>query len=146
MSILSKTLSIVLALMSLGTLNAAIADELKPWDQTNVLKISDDLSSASRRLQIECRSSPPKYFEETSGQHLMFRYHVRHFLSISYKLNNALEDGAGKDETQPLFEVLANMKDDLNGYANTPGGPWLAVQKAVKNVDMYLTQLEGYYE
>jgi len=146
MNIASKMTCTVVAVFAIFLINPAVASESKPWSQSEVLKISDDLTNASRQLQIECRASPPKYLEQTRGRHLEFRYHVRHFLSVSSKLNNELEDGAQKDETQPLYEVLAGMEKNLNDYANTPTGAWIPVQNAVKDVEKYLTELGEYYK
>jgi hypothetical protein len=145
MNNISKLVGAAFAVLIMTVVNPALADGVKAWSESEVLAISDELSTAARKLRVECRNSPPTYFEETSGGHLEFRYHVRHFLGVSYRLNNALEDGAGREETKPIYDTLAGMKEGLNHYANKPGGAWIAVQHAVENVDKYLTQLDTYY-
>jgi hypothetical protein len=145
MSNISKVLAPLFAALVLVSINPVMAEGTKSWNDLEVLSISDELSKAAQELRVECRNSPPKYFEETSGQHLKFRYHVRHFRSVALELNDALEDGRGKDGTSPMYETLAGMRKDLTGYAETPGGPWLAVQQAVAEVDKQLTRLDPYY-
>jgi hypothetical protein len=135
----------LLALIMVSVINPVLADEAKVWDQEQVLHISDELSRAARKLKVECRNSPPKYFDEGTGRHSEFRYHVRHFVWVAYRLNNTLEDGAGQEETKPLYNTLAGMKEGFNTYANMPGGAWVGVDRAVENVDKYLTQLGVYY-
>jgi len=142
---LSKVLTSLFAVFILTSVNATIAETTKTWNEQEVLSISDNLSNAARRLRVECRSSPPKYFEETSSFHLVFRYHVRHFLSVAYQLNNALEDGQGEAATYPMYQTLAGMRGDLTDYAQMKGGAWVPVQKAVAEVDKHLTALGAYY-
>ena len=145
MNNLPKVLATMFAALTFMFFNPAMAEGTKPWNDSEVLSLSDDLANAARRLRVECRSSPPKYFEETTGRHLEFRYHVRHFLGVSYELNNALEDGKGKIGTYPMYETLAGMRKDLNGYAQVRGGAWIPVQNAVAEVDKHLTELGAYY-
>lgn len=145
MNNLSKALISLLAMLVLMSINPAMAEVNKSWNDSEVLSISDELSTAARKLRVECRSSPPKYSEEISDRHLAFRYHVRHFLSVSSELNNALEDGRGKNGTKPMYETLAGMRKDLKGYAEMTGGAWIPVQRAVADVDKYLTILGAYY-
>ena len=141
----SKLLGGSLAVLMILVINPVLADGPKSWDQADVLQISDELSKAARKLKVECRNSPPKYFDEVTGRHMEFKYHVRHFLWVSYRLNNTLEDGAGREETEPLYNTLAGMEEGFNTYANMPGGAWIAVDRAVENVDKYLSQLSAYY-
>lgn len=145
MNRISNVFASFFAAFILMTINPAMAEGIKPWSESEVLSLSDELFSAARRLRIECRSSPPKFFDESSGRHIAFQYHVRHFLSVSTELNNALEEGKGKIETLPIYETLTGMRKDLTGYAEMPGGAWIPVQKAVAEVDKNLTGLGAYY-
>jgi hypothetical protein len=145
MKILSRVMTSLFTVLVLTSVNSALAEQAKLWNETKVLSISDDLSNAARRLRVECRSSPPKYNEFTSNYHLVFRYHVRHFSSVAYQLNTALEDGKGEVETYPMYKTLAGMKNDLTGYAEMTGGAGIPVQKAVTEVEKHLTALGAYY-
>ncbi len=145
MNNMSKLVGAMFAVLIMSVANPASAEVAKAWSEPEVLAISDDLSNAARRLKVDCRKAPSTYFAEQSGRHLEFRYHVRHFLWVSYRLNNALEDGAGREETRPIYDTLDGMKEELSRYANMPRGPWTVVQQAVENVDKYLTQLDAYY-
>jgi len=145
MNSISKLVGTMFAVLIMAIVNPAFAEGAKAWSESEVLAISDELSDAARRLKVECRKSPPTNFEDFNNLHLEFRYHVRHFLWVSYQLNNALEDGAGREETRPIYDTLDGMKEELTRYANMPGGAWSAVQRAVENVDKYLTQLDTYY-
>jgi len=145
MKVLSNVLTSLFAVFVMTSVSPAMAETTKTWNEQEVLSISDNLSNAARRLRVECRSSPPKYFEETSSFHLVFRYHVRHFVSVAYQLNNALEDGQGEAATYPIYQTLAGMRSDLTGYAQMKGGAWPPVQKAVAEVDKYLIELGAYY-
>ena len=141
-----KLLCTICAALILTVFNPAMAGEMKQWDASKVLEISDELSDAARRLQIECRTSPPKYVDQESGSpHVIFRYHVRHFMSVSRILNNALEDGHGREKTKPMYDTLAVMRSDLTSYANRPGGAWPKVQRAVEQVVTRLSELGQYY-
>jgi hypothetical protein len=145
MKVKSKLLGGLLAGFMMLVINPVLADGPKDWDQADILQISDELSKAARKLRVECRNSPPKYFDEGTGRHIEFKYHVRHFAWVANQLNNTLEDGAGRDETEPLYNTLAGMEEGFNAYANIPGGAWRAVDRAVENVNEHLSQLSAYY-
>ena len=141
----SKIFGALIAVLMMAVINPVLANESKVWDQEQVLHISDELSKAARKLKVECRNSPPNYSDAGTGRHSEFRYHVRHFVWVANRLNNTLEDGAGHEETKPLYNTLAGMKAGFNTYANMPGGAWIGVDRAVANVNKYLTQLGVYY-
>ena len=127
---------------------SAFSAEMKPWDGQAVLKLSDQLYSASRKLNAECRASP-KYtggLSSTSGDHIEFRYHVRHFMSVTRDLSDSLESGADKAKTQPIYNEAVEIMGDLQKYA---GGlkpkAWPLVVNAVSDADAILHQLGAYY-
>jgi hypothetical protein len=145
-SVRYRTTYLIIALLILG-IAPVIRAEVKPWNASDVLQLSDDLFAAARRLAIECRTSPPRYDDtgDSSG-HLEFRYHVRHFMSVSNDLSQALEDGKSMVETQPIFKTLINMMPELKRYSEKKaGGPWPVVSKAVMKVDGIVEQLAPYY-
>jgi hypothetical protein len=132
-------------LLFLG-MHPAIGAELKSWNPQDALQLADSLQSASRQLSIECRESPPQYTNESTSGHFAFRYHVRHFSSVANDLTEALEAGKSKEETQPIFDTLAGIMDDLKVYSQKKaGGPWPVVSSAVMKADGILTQLGNYY-
>mgnify|MGYP003422728663 CR=1 FL=1 len=113
----------------------ALGAELKPWNSQDVLQLSDVLYSAARQLSIECRESPPQYTN-----------HVRHFSSVANDLSQALEEGRSREETQPIFDTLIAIMNDLKVYSQKKaGGPWPVVSKAVLTADGILTKLGDYY-
>lgn len=126
----------------------ALSAEMKPWDGQAALELSDQLYSASRKLNAECRASP-KYTGSMSSDatgHLEFRYHVRHFMSVTRELSESLERGANKAETQPIYNEAVEIMGDLQKYA---GGPkptaWTLVVNAASDADAILKQLGAYY-
>ena len=124
----------------------ALGAELKPWNSQDVLQLSDVLYSAARQLSIECRESPPQYTNESTSGHFAFRYHVRHFSSVANDLSQALEEGRCREETQPIFDTLIAIMNDLKVYSQKKaGGPWPVVSKAVLTADGILTKLGDYY-
>lgn len=124
----------------------ALGAEPKPWNPQDVLQLSDVLYSAARQLNIECRESPPQYTNESTSGHFAFRYHVRHFSSVANDLSQALEEGRSKEETQPIFNTLIEIMNDLKEYSQKKaGGPWPVVSKAVLQADGILTKLGDYY-
>jgi hypothetical protein len=144
-SVRNRTIYLIIILMALGVAPLVRA-EVKPWNASAVLQLSDDLFAAARQLSIECRMSPPKYDDASSSGHLEFRYHVRHFVSVANDLSQALEDGKSMLETQPIFETLKSMMPELKRYSDKKtGGPWPVVSKSVVNVDDIVEELAPYY-
>ena len=146
-SSISKTIPYCIALLFVIVMPAFSA-EMKPWDGQAVLELSDQLYSASRKLNAECRASP-KYTGGTSGGltgHTEFRYHVRHFMSVTRDLSDSLESGADKAKTQPIYNESVEIMGDLKKYA---GGlkptAWPLVVNAVSDADAILHQLGAYY-
>tara|TARA_R110002110_G_scaffold12718_3_gene60894 strand:- start:58002 stop:58454 length:453 start_codon:yes stop_codon:yes gene_type:complete len=142
----TQAISIFLAFMALSMVPTAYAAE-REWDQTSVLQISDKLVSAARRLHIECRTSPPDYLaSEGSYNHIDFKYHVRHFLSVAYDLSEAIENGDGERETRPIYKELTNILVDLHRYAGGKRSQaWPLVDNAVAKVSSILDDLNTYY-
>lgn len=126
----------------------ALSAEMKPWDGQAALKLADQLYSASRKLNAECRASA-KYTGSMSTDasgHLEFRYHVRHFMSVTRDLSESLESGANKAETQPIYDESVEIMGDLQKYA---GGlkptAWPLVVNAVSDAEAIQHQLGAYY-
>ena len=118
----------------------AFGAEMKPWDGQQALSLAEDLYSASRDLNKECRQSP-KYGLDSTGpnSHLEFRYHVKHFVSVTRQLVEALENGESRAETQPIYDESVQIINDLNRYAggeNPIAWPLVvnATSKAGKNL------------
>jgi len=145
MDSMTKMFAFIFIGLMLFTLNPAMAEGSKGWNDSQILSVSDELAKAALKLRVECRRSPPKYFEQTTGRHIEFRYHVRHFLSVSVELSNALEDGRGKASTYPMYATLASMRNDLNRYSEAQDGAWLPVEHAVAEVNKHLSELTKYY-
>ena len=143
----SKTIHYCIALLFF-VMMPAFSAETKPWDGQAALKLSDQLYSASRKLNTECRASP-KYtgsMSTDSSGHLEFRYHVRHFMSVTRELSESLESGADKAQTQPIYNESVKIMGDLKKYA---GGlqptAWPLVVNAISDAEAIQHQLGAYY-
>lgn len=143
----SKTIPYCIALLFF-VMMPAFSAETKPWDGPAALELSDQLYSASRKLNSECRQSPG-YTGSTapsSSGHLEFRYHVRHFMSVTRDLSESLESGADKAETKPIYDESVAIMHDLKKYAGGQNpAAWPLVVNAVSNADAILLQLGAYY-
>lgn len=138
---------LLFAILHMGITPAMGAEQIK-WNPADVLHLSDELFSASRHLSIECRQTPPRYTEANTGggDHLAFRYHVRHFMSVANDLSEALEESQGRAETQPIYDALVEIMKDLQRYSEkTASGAWPAVSKAVVKADDVLAKIGAYY-
>lgn len=142
----NHTISLYIALL-LFAITPVMGAELKPWNAPDALQLSDDLYSAARRLNIECRTSPPNYLDqEGDSGHTVFRYHVRHFMDVVRDLYRALEDGKSQAETQPIYDTSVAIIDDLKVYAvDNPKGAWPMVTNAVLKAEGILAHLGAYY-
>ncbi|MCP5129940.1 MAG: hypothetical protein H6985_10200 [Pseudomonadales bacterium] len=124
----------------------AFGAELKPWNSQEALQLSDSLYSASRKLNAECRQSPPKYLDEGTSGHTEFRYHVRHFMSVTRDLSESLENGANQAETQPIYAESVEILSDLKKYAGGQNPKaWPQVVNAVSKAESILNQLGAFY-
>ena len=139
------TINYFIALLLL-VMMPAFGAETKPWDNQEALQLSDNLYASSRKLNSECRQSPPKYLDEGTSGHIEFRYHVRHFMSVTRDLSESLESGASQAETQPIYSEAVEIMADLKKYAGGKNPKaWVQVVTAVSNAESILTQLGAFY-
>ena len=124
----------------------AFGAESNPWDSQEALQLSDNLYASSRKLNAECRQSPGKYLDEGSSGHIEFRYHVRHFMSVTRDLSESLESGANQVETQPIYAESVEIMGDLKNYAGGKNPKaWPQVVTAVSKAESILNQLGALY-
>jgi len=87
---------------------AAQSAELATWDQENITAIAGDLAQASQELRDALRSeaAPTVGGRPVRRAFFALREEVHILASASRRLQNALAEGAGLDETYPTYRKL----------------------------------------
>jgi hypothetical protein len=94
-------------LVSLLALAASAQAQLQPWDQAKVTELAKQLETSTNDLYQAFRRQPqPTLGSAQRKPYFRLRHEVRQLRREARSLSNALQGGAGLDETQPSFESL----------------------------------------
>ncbi len=81
--------------------------ELAVWNQEKVTAIADEVSQASQALLGALRRQPPRSVGQPGVREFWrLRDEVQAIVSSSRRLHNALSQGAGMEETYPIYRRL----------------------------------------
>jgi len=100
---------ILVALVGTALLTAATpaVAELTPWNQEQVTAVAAELAEATRDLRRTMRRQPGKTLGQP-GRRAYFRLRdeLGSIESASARLSRALADGAGREETFPIYRRM----------------------------------------
>ncbi len=106
---MARSTTTILSLLLAATLVAAsdARAELAKWNQAKVTAAAEELAQATVALRDGLRSKPPPTLGQ-GGRRAFWalREEVRGLVSASRRLQRALADGAGMEETYPTFRRL----------------------------------------
>ena len=94
--------------VALAGASAAQGAELATWDQEKVTAIAGDISQAAQELRDALSKEPVPTIGGRPGRRAFFalREEVHFLASASRRLHNVLGEGAGLDETYPIYRKL----------------------------------------
>ena len=100
--------STTLVLLTLVLLAAPDARaELAAWNQEKVTAIADDVSQAAQALRGALRRKPPRSLGQPGVRAFWrLRDEMQVIVSSSRRLHDALSQGAGMEETYPIYRRL----------------------------------------
>ena len=93
---------------ALGGALAAQGTELRTWDQEEVTAIAADLAQAAQELRNALAKEPVPTVGGRPGRRAFFtlQEEVQFLASASRRLHSRLGEGAGLDETYPIYRKL----------------------------------------
>ena len=102
----STTLAPLLLTLVLLTAPGARA-ELATWDQEKVTTIAAEISQAAQALRSALRREPPRALGQPGVRAFwVLRDEMQVIVSSSRRLHDALSQGAGMEETYPIYRRL----------------------------------------
>ncbi len=81
--------------------------ELATWDQEKVTAIAEEISQAAQALRVALRRKPPRTLGQPGVRAFwVLRDEMQVIVSSSRRLHEALSQGAGMEETYPVYRRL----------------------------------------
>jgi len=138
------TAGLGLLVATLGALPAR-AEAQKPWDQSAVTKLAEELVPATEAVQAVLRAEPSNVGSGQSGAYYRLVQEVRRIRTEARQLEAELSAGKGHDETKPDFEFLIMTLKDAREEARKM---FLSEQFQTKAAAAraILDQLAAYYD
>jgi glutamine synthetase type III len=138
--LLAAILSLVVLLPSIGR-----AGELRAWDQAEVAALADELYEAVKDLRNSVRksSNPSIASGQARSTHRLLDT-LRLIRNESKHLANRLDEGAGRDETLPVFRRIGRLRLEAAEDARRIN-LLQPVQDRIEAARTVLEKLEPYY-